>query len=1293
MELIQRPKKRFICKDCPFTAASSVLFRNHFLSVHLKKDLATARRNSNCSVCGLDYLRISTHILKEHSTINFICNRCDEFFDTAINLEVHVHTAHSTPVNSSYTEVESAFNRRINTFERKFTSRVLNLEASFLKIGGSITTLVKYQLQLKHMLRFSVILRARYVKYDEIGGIDEMVEVPLRSKSIPILLADSPRIGKHVNDCFTDLVTRNEQFVNAGSGWVLNRILSSTVEIGKLYIRGGCHKEDSAKAMQSGVKRHKRKYLLDCYTLKNECFFNAIALGMLGLSVTGEGTQTRDLKKRGILARAYTKTFMNIKGITTPVDVRQVHKFERKNRDLKFNVNIYMIVSGQIIPVYKSKNSVIKTNTMIHLLLVPKYREHHYIPKFCDLNNEQFFHCSHCLNSFTSNAALSNHQEFCFNEESVKIEYPKPGDSVSFQSHEKKILQPIIGACDFEASLEPVSRIENAVTYNCTNCAENGPVDQCNHNTINLNHQVPTTYSIILLDKLGKIIFEKTESEEKNVMKKFFSTLDYLETNFYPLLQRYKIKDDYTQENEQAFAQARRCYLCKKYFQNHIQNLRKVRDHCHYTNQYLGAAHNNCNWRRTSNKNIPIFIHNFKNYDAQFILSGLKYTSRKIQGLPFNMEKMRTLNIGKITFIDSLQLLPSSLQELVNNLRNSDYKFPLLQQLPIFFGVPISPLLKKGVYPYEWATSITKLEREQYPTYAKFYSILRQENISIEEYNHGRDVYKLFNCQNMLDYCHLYCRLDTILLLEVISHFRAMAKKEFGLDCAQYISAPQMAYDCMLLTLQKPIALMTDSIMIMMCEQNVRGGVSFVNERAVKLKNYFKVNPEQNLDDKIQDQLLYIDANNLYSVAQSAPMPIGGYAWCTSTDLETLFQHISSIDIDNNIGFILEVDLEYPASLHAKHSSLPLLPNQEHFCFNDLSPFSKKSLKVLRGQKMAKRYKATKLVTNVKNKTKYVLHYRNLQTYVSAGIVLKKNHRAIKFKQERYLKPYIDLCTLKRKEAKNPFEKMLFKLFMNSVYGKFLQNQRKHFDVKICTKKSQLTKYFSLPNYKGHRILSETVVAVYLAKTKVKLDRLYATGFSILEISKNHMYNSWYNFIQPNLGWENVSVVLTDTDSLLLKVQNMSRNEMFEALKDCMDFSNYPKSHIRYNTDHQAIPGFFKDENAGNYLVEVIGLKSKCYITNSIAPCTKETAVNVVCKGIGKKAKTGLTLKTFRNVIANFSQIKADMYTIRSKNHQLYTQKLNKIALSTTDDKRFLMDCGRHTLPHGSQESTKCSRC
>ena len=95
---------------------------------------------------------------------------------------------------------------------------------------------------------------------------------------------------------------------------------------------------------------------------------------------------------------------------------------------------------------------------------------------------------------------------------------------------------------------------------------------------------------------------------------------------------------------------------------------------------------------------------------------------------------------------------------------------------------------------------------------------------------------------------------------------------------------------------------------------------------------------------------------------------------------------------------------------------------------------------------------------------------------------------------------------------------MLFKLSVNSVYSKFLQNNRIFMDIKICTKVAQIKKYFSLPNYKGHRILSNDVVAVYLHKTKVVMDCLYVTGFSILELSKNHMYNLWYNFIQPNLG-------------------------------------------------------------------------------------------------------------------------------------------------------------------------------
>ena len=104
--------------------------------------------------------------------------------------------------------------------------------------------------------------------------------------------------------------------------------------------------------------------------------------------------------------------------------------------------------------------------------------------------------------------------------------------------------------------------------------------------------------------------------------------------------------------------------------------------------------------------------------------------------------------------------------------------------------------------------------------------------------------------------------------------------------------------------------------------------------------------------------------NNLYSVAQSAPLPHHGYAWCSEKDIDILTREILNINIDNDVGFILEVDLEYPEELH----ELPFLPQQELFTFDDLSPFSQKSMEILQGKNRAKNYKATKLVTNLKNK-------------------------------------------------------------------------------------------------------------------------------------------------------------------------------------------------------------------------------------------------------------------------------------------------------------------------------------
>ena len=267
---------------------------------------------------------------------------------------------------------------------------------------------------------------------------------------------------------------------------------------------------------------------------------------------------------------------------------------------------------------------------------------------------------------------------------------------------------------------------------------------------------------------------------------------------------------------------------------------------------------------------------------------------------------------------------------------------------------------------------------------------------------------------------------------------------------------------------------------------------------------------------------------------------------------------------------------------------------------------------------------------------------------------------------------------------------------MNSVYGKFIQDNRKHFEVKICHSYKTARKYMSSPLYKGHRILSEDVTAVYLNYASVKLDKLYATGFSILELSKDHMNKSWYDFIQPVLGADNVSIMLTDTDSFVLKVKNLSRKTILDRLTPIMDFSNYPKSHPRFSERNKAIPGFFKDENCGNYMIEIIGLKSKCYITDvQNREQEADFRKNVVCKGVVRSAKKRFTLDTYRDCVQNIDKVRASMYCIRSRKHQLYTQHISKIALSSFDDKRWLYSCGKHTIAHGAKhaEKEKCNEC
>ena len=221
------------------------------------------------------------------------------------------------------------------------------------------------------------------------------------------------------------------------------------------------------------------------------------------------------------------------------------------------------------------------------------------------------------------------------------------------------------------------------------------------------------------------------------------------------------------------------------------------------------------------------------------------------------------------------------------------------------------------------------------------------------------------------------------------------------------------------------LKLLTDNDMLLMVEKGIRGGICHTRHRYAKAnKKYMK-----NYDEKEESSYIqYLDANHLYGSAMSQKLPISGFKWKKNKSKFTK-EFIKNYDEDSDKGYILELDVNYPENLHDLHSDLPFLPER------------------------MKINKCTKLVCNLYDKENYVVHIRSLKQALNHELILKKVHRVIQFNQEAWLKPYIDMNTELRKKAKNDFEKDFFKLMNNAVFGKTMENARKHRDIKLATRK------------------------------------------------------------------------------------------------------------------------------------------------------------------------------------------------------------------------------------------------
>ena len=457
--------------------------------------------------------------------------------------------------------------------------------------------------------------------------------------------------------------------------------------------------------------------------------------------------------------------------------------------------------------------------------------------------------------------------------------------------------------------------------------------------------------------------------------------------------------------------------------------------------------------------------------------------------------------------------MASSLENLVKATNKSDFKITKSE-----FGDKTDIILRKGVYPYEYIDSLDRFNETQLPPIDKFYSKLSDEKINDVDYEHAQKVWNEFNCKTIGDYHDLYLKTDVVLLADVFQTFRKTCMDSYKLDPLHYYTAPCLSWDALLKHTNIDLELLTDMDMHLFIEKGMRGGISMVSKRHAKANNPHTAdyNPENE-----NNYIMYYDANNLYGWAMSQSLPYSDFKWKTRNKDGKFDKR------QKGNGWILEVDLEYPKHLHKLHNDYPLAPEKLAVKEEWLSSYQ---TDLLENKSMIN---ITKLVPNLMDKKKYVVHYKTLQLYLSLGMKVKKVHRILEFNEKPWMEPYIRLNTELRKKAKSAFEKKFYKLMNNSVFGKTMENLRKRVDIKLVrtdgTENEKIRKIKAKPNFNRRVKFSDELSAIHVNKTKLTLNKPIYVGFSVLDLSKHLMYDWYYNKLKKKYG-ENCTLLYTDTD-------------------------------------------------------------------------------------------------------------------------------------------------------------------
>lgn len=1168
---------------------------------------------------------------------------------------------------------------------KEYTKRVLDAHGS-IKFGGTLYCLMsKPDIGVFYPEKFDV--QVTIVK-DFFSGFK--------------IVRDGDHMKELVDGMFAHFEKSLDEFLHHGSGWKFENTLELHINVWKQKVT-----KAGSNSWEIKLPKHiaDKKAIAIPQNVDEECFRWCMKYHQSAKEKNGE--------RLTVLRKVDDK--FDYGDMEFPASDLAISKFCVRN-----NVNILVF--------HEQRGNIVRKQCVIcdlsfesiYLFYIPHptkkdYGHFTYVKNVSRLMNNLKAHgkskfCRVCCSMYHENTSHSEKSCQSLKENGASILLTKqngmPLEDVEFINIKKQHPIPFFVFADFETTLEEydMSEITQVVNKSDTKLRQK---------------HVPNSYCYDIVTSLcenqNNMKRSEINSDRQKEIKKKYERIGVMHVGENPakhLLEsllkeqgrlQKALKVDIEEENgrlhtvasDYDFKHAKVCYLCGEKFGKGSE--KKVWDHCHTTGVFKGAAHSKCNFVQ-SDYVLPVVFHNLQGYDGHLLIREAKLKGFDPRVIPTSGEKYMSIRIGKLNFIDSMSFMNSSLSKLTENLKASnpdrsrfDVSIPFIERLhkkiesKMDIKLFTEMILQKGVYPYSFMKSTEVFKNEEFPLQTDFFDFLTQSGIGDEDYAHGKRVYVETKCKTFLDYHKLYLAMDVHLLADVFMNFRRTLLDNYGLDCGHYMSLPGFSWDAMLkyrpidddgeLKPKVKLELIKDYEILALCEgeKAKRGGLCFVNHRYAKSNN-----PDSKQYDQTKpiSDIVYMDANSLYGWAMTQFLPYGGHHFYDGgKDTEKRKDEIMLWSDENETGAFLEVDFYFPDDVHDKLEDYPPCPENMEITYDMLKGYNKEICE----RECGKNYKAKKLTPHLGEHKKYVCDYRLLKKAVALGAVITKVYRILEFKQSAWLKPYIDKCTQYRKEAKNDFDKDVFKLLINSIYGKTCENIRNRRTIKITSDPERALKWVSKNTFINGKV-EDGMYYIELCKERIVYNRPSYVGIAVLDISKKLMLDFHYDFMMEKYGKEKAKLLYSDTDSLVYHVTtpNFLKDISSEENRHEFDLSNMPKDSPYYCEINKKKAGVMKVETGANIIEEFVALRPKSYAYHGIGVEDRK------CKGIQRNVvKKVMKYQDWKTVLDTGKSMYHKTYGFVSKTDQIYSYEMKKKSLSAFYDKMHVFDDGIRCLPYG----------